>query len=84
MPCRTHILPGGQRAIVCMARSRPKKCVGCGRPADLLCDWKVEGGTCDAPICATCSTVPAPGKDLCPDHARTWETWKAERQSAPA
>lgn len=48
-----------------------------GKPADLLCDWKVKtkrSGTCDAPICARCPHVPAKDKDLCPDHAAEWRS----------
>lgn len=75
MPC-THVkLPGGGTAIVCTTRRARPRC-GCGKPAPLLCDWKVGSGTCDAPICAACSTKPATGKDLCPSHAEAWEAWK--------
>lgn len=80
MTCDLITLPGGQRAIVCSSRKRPR-CT-CGRPAPLLCDWKVPGkrsGTCDAPICASCATSPMPGKDLCPDHARAFGEWQAGR-----
>jgi hypothetical protein len=66
-------------AIVCGPRPRQKRCA-CGRPATLLCDWKVAdrpGATCDKPICAECATSPAPGKDLCLAHAEEFETWKA-------
>lgn len=74
MPCTFVPLPGGGTAIVCGPRARPKRCsCGSGRPATLLCDWKVEGGTCDAPLCEACSHVPAPEKDLCPKHAAEWK-----------
>lgn len=82
MPCHTVPLKGGGVAIVCTGRQRPKKCKGCGRPAGLACDWKVpnrKSGTCDAPICARCTTSPAPGKDLCPDHAEAFKAWLAAR-----
>lgn len=78
MTCAPVTLPGGQRAIVCTS-GRRKRCK-CGRPGTLLCDWKVPGkrsGTCDAPICSSCTTSPAEGKDLCPEHARAFEDWKA-------
>lgn len=80
MICETVTLPDGGRAIVCMSGQR-KRCA-CGRPATLACDWKVptrRSGTCDAPICERCTTVPAPDKDLCPKHAEAFEAWKAER-----
>lgn len=80
MTCEHVTLPGGQTAIVCS--TRPRKRCKCGRRATLLCDWKIpgkKGGTCDRPICERCATSPAPGKDLCPDHARAFEEWKAGR-----
>lgn len=76
--CEHVSLPGGGTAIVCSTTRRCK----CGRPARRLCDWKVparRSGTCDKPICSECSTSPAPEKDLCPDHARAFEEWKAAR-----
>ena len=78
MPC-THVnLPGGGTAIVCTtSRTRPR--CACGKPAPLLCDWKVDAGTCDTPICAACSTRPARDKDLCPTHAKAWKAWKSNR-----
>lgn len=76
MVCTVVTLPNGSRALVCGPRRRMERC-GCGAPAGLLCDWKVAGGTCDAPICRTCTTSPAPDKDLCPEHAQTWRAWKA-------
>lgn len=84
MPCESITLPDGVRAIVCGPRQRKRRCA-CGKPAPLLCDWKVTGnriGTCDVPICAACSTSPAPGKDLCPDHAAAWAAWRAQRTTA--
>lgn len=80
MACRGVKLPDGGSAIIC-GLPRPKRC-GCGRPSTLLCDWKVptkRSGTCDKPICASCSTSPAPDKDLCPAHAAAFEAWKAKR-----
>lgn len=84
MVCRSVSTPGGV-AIVCGPRPRRAKCRCCGRPADLLCDWKVPGrksGTCDAPICDRCTTSPAPDKDLCPAHAAEFEAWKLERANS--
>lgn len=87
MPCEHVELPSGGSAIVCTTGRRPK-CVGCGKPARLLCDWKTPGvkrGTCDAPVCASCSTKPAEGKDLCPTHGQEYEIWldrRAEREAA--
>lgn len=68
-------------AIVCGGRAI-KACVGCGRLATLLCDFKVvhrgvsrrsgqpwvRHGTCSAPICAACTTKLPGDKDACPEH----------------
>lgn len=83
MACEHISMPGGGYAIVCGTRSR-QRCA-CGAPATRLCDWKVPGrrsGTCDKPLCPSCSTTPAAEKDLCPDHARAFETWRAERRAS--
>lgn len=74
MPCETVRLENGTRAIVC-SPGRGKRCSSCGKRAGQLCDWKVadrKSGTCDEPICSSCSHVPAPGKDLCPRHRDEW------------
>lgn len=84
MPCNSVTLPNGTRAIVCTT-SPKKRCV-CGGVAGLLCDWKVparRSGTCDRPICAKCSHAPAPGKDLCPEHAAAWKRRQASRTISP-
>jgi len=77
--CERVALPGGGRAIVC---SETKRC-RCGRRATLECDWKVpsrKSGTCDKLICTNCAKSPAPGKDLCPEHARAFEQWKIAKE----
>lgn len=80
MPCELHPMPGGGHAIICTGGRRAR--CQCGKPAPLLCDWKVPGrrsGTCDRPICNTCTTSPAPGKDLCPEHAAAFAKWQEGR-----
>lgn len=80
MTCDRVTLPNGFSAIVCSSRKRDR--CKCGRPATLLCDWKVpkrKSGTCDSPICAQCATNVGPDKDLCPPHAEAYEVWKARR-----
>jgi hypothetical protein len=81
MTCTPISLPNGARAIVCGTRRR-QRCK-CGRPATLLCDWKLKqpatGRTCDKPLCESCATSPAPDKDLCPEHALAFGEWKARR-----
>jgi hypothetical protein len=87
MTCTPVQLPDGTRAIVCGPRQRRRKCSGCGRPADLLCDWKVparKSGTCDKPICPRCSFSPAPDKDLCLTHRPAFEAWRANRPGRAA
>lgn len=88
MPCQRVRLPGGGAAIVCSSRGRAARCSACrDRPGTLRCDWKVparKSGTCDKLICEPCSTSPAADKDLCPEHARAWEAWKAARAPASA
>ena len=84
MPCKQITLPDGTAAIVCSRRQPRRRCT-CGKIADRLCEWKVashKSGTCDAPICAICSTQPSADKDLCPPHAREFEAWKASRSAA--
>lgn len=83
MTCDVVTLPGGGRAIVCSGRGRTRARCACGRPAPLLCDWKMPetGGTCDAPICKRCATSPARKKDLCPKHAKAFEAWKVRHAS---
>jgi hypothetical protein len=80
MVCDRVTMPGGGTAIVCSSRRR-KRCA-CGRPATLLCDWKVPGGTCDTDLCARCTTSPAPDKDLCSTHAKALAAHNAARASA--
>jgi hypothetical protein len=84
MACESVTLPGGTRAIVCGTRRR-QRCA-CGAVATKLCDWKAatKSGTCDAPLCARCSTAPAPDKDLCLTHAIAFDEWKARRAIASA
>lgn len=85
MACEFVELGNGGRAIVC-GTGRPRAKCRCGRPATLLCDWKLptrRSGTCDAPLCPACTAAPAPGKDLCPDHAAEWQRRLAARPVAP-
>jgi hypothetical protein len=78
MVCTSVTLPGGQRAIVCGPRGPVRKCA-CGARAQLQCDWKVDGGTCDAWIYEACTTMPAAGKDICPTHKPALQAWLAAR-----
>jgi hypothetical protein len=58
-----------------MAKPRARRCTACGclTPAAELreCDYIIGSGkTCDRLICVKCTQSPAPGKDLCPEHAQ--------------
>lgn len=77
MVCQQVTLANGAKAIVCGSQ-RFQRC-SCGQIATLLCDWKLQVGTCDAPICTGCTTSPAANKDLCLKHAVAFEKWKAAR-----
>lgn len=82
MPCNLIPMPGGGNAIVCTGRGTALRRCSCGRAATLLCDWKVRrkrSGTCDAPICSSCTTSPAAGKDLCGTHATDYRAWQSAR-----
>lgn len=83
MICRTINLPGGGRAIVCGPRV-PQRYCACGKPAPLLCDWKVKGkrsGTCDRPICAYHAREVETDKHLCPEHQVKHDEWLASRRA---
>ncbi|MCP3729301.1 hypothetical protein M9978_02570 [Sphingomonas sp. MG17] len=78
MPCQHVTVPGAGAAIVC---SPTRRCA-CGKRATLQCDWKVptrRSGTCDRYICSSCTTSPAPDKDLCKEHGAAWAEWQARR-----
>jgi len=80
MVCRIVPMPGGGRAFVCGPKPRRQRCA-CGKPADLLCDWKLgDGKTCDAPLCAACAIEPAPDKHLCRTHQALWLDWRDRRK----
>lgn len=84
MPCPNcggediaHIYYGGNRgAWRCLSgcpwttEQGDKKCVVCGQPNAYLCDYPVDGGTCDAPMCWRHTFRPDPDKhiDYCPEH----------------
>src|SRR6059058_2596584 len=79
VPCYVVMLPNGIRALVRMARPRRGRCAACGRrgTAERACDWKVtKDRTCDRALCLQCTSSPAAGNDLCPEHARAWDRWK--------
>lgn len=80
MTCDVVPMPGGGNAIICYSPGR-QRCA-CGKPATRLCDWKVptkKSGTCDKPLCPSCTTSPTRGKDLCAAHVTAYADWQAQR-----
>lgn len=68
MPCRTFRSADGKvNAIICGGRSR-RKCA-CGRPSEVLCDFPVNGKTCDKPCCRMHAKRVAEDRDYCVEHA---------------
>jgi hypothetical protein len=66
---------GQPMGFVCTGRGRTKYCPepGCGRRADLLCDFPLRNGkTCDRPICLSHATHLAKDTDWCAPHQRWW------------
>jgi hypothetical protein len=53
------------------------KPVRCMAISTFLCDWPVEGGTCDAPLCAEHATEVGKDRHLCPVHLQQ------QRESGP-
>lgn len=62
--------PKSKHPKPCVARiptDRPGT-VQCMCISTILCDWPVEGGTCDAPLCADHATEVGRDRHLCPAH----------------
>lgn len=77
MPCEVKKDDDGQvTTIICSRGRNPRRCLQCGRPANLLCDYPVVRGTvkgtCDASLCGGCTTKKG-GGDLCRPHAALWD-----------
>jgi len=65
--------------IICGGRGHRVRHCACGRPADLLCDWKVKektSGTCDAPVCKAHAQQVGPDKHICQEHQRAYRDWQ--------
>jgi hypothetical protein len=54
--------------IFCSRDRRPKTCYACGNPSVKLCDFKVDGGTCDRPLCIDHFKHVTYQTDFCPEH----------------
>lgn len=79
MPCIPINFAPGITGVACTRGRRPAACHYCSTPHSHLCDWKIPGGTCDRKLCSRHTSKPKPGKDLCQEHARQWETMKTGR-----
>lgn len=77
-----HLKLGGK-----LKKDPPKHCVAphvtprgrikCCAMASLLCDWPVEGGTCDAPLCPEHAFEVGFDVHFCPLHAQQHRTGEA-------
>jgi len=88
MACEVKKL-GDTTAIICSRGRRPqRRCLHCGRPADLLCDYPVRAGagpvdgTCSASLCGACTTKRG-GGDLCRPHAALWDEKAGKVEERP-
>ena len=79
MTCSTVKL-GGNTVILC-GRDRVHACHVCQSIADYLCDWKVDGGTCDVPMCEEHRHNVRKNRDLCFCHMNAWKVHSANRQA---
>lgn len=57
LPCCALVEVGGQR-------------IRCEAMSSILCDWPVDGGTCDAPMCSDHAVEVGADKHYCPIHMR--------------
>ena len=71
---------GGNPVILCGGQ-RVAACIVCQEIAGKLCDWKISGGTCDAALCDEHAAPVGDNLDLCPKHAKAWETHPANAQA---
>ena len=60
LPCAA-LIPVGSRIVGSVMR--------CCAISSILCDWPVDGGTCDAPLCDQHAHAIGPDRHLCPIHA---------------
>jgi hypothetical protein len=59
--------PKSKHPKPCCARlATGERCCGI---SSFLCDWPVDGGTCDAPLCEAHAQAIGPDRHLCPLHA---------------
>ena len=78
MTCST-IKIDGNPVILC-GRDRVYACHVCQSFAGYLCDWKVDGGTCDVPMCDEHRHNVDKNRDLCFRHMNAWKVHSANHQ----
>lgn len=71
MTC-SSVKVAGHEVILC-GKQRFHRCVVCGEISLYACDWKVDGGTCDAPMCEEHRHNIGKDKDLCWRHMNAWK-----------
>jgi hypothetical protein len=71
-----------QSGVIICGMSTQRFCA-CGRPATILCDWKVpthKSGVCNRAVCSRHARKVAPDKYVClPEHANAYELWKSRQ-----
>lgn len=63
MSCDVVLDSDGHAWFICGGERFPADCSQCGGEASRLCDGVKESGTCDLPLCVSCSTVGSNFKD---------------------
>ena len=83
MPRHCSTVRVGGHAVILCGGTKYHACIVCGEIAGRLCDWKTDGKTCDRPLCDAHTYHPLgnKGKDLCPDHVRSWSRHPANKQT---
>lgn len=78
MTCST-VKMGGHTVILC-GREKVHACGQCGSIACHLCDWKIDGGTCDVAMCEDHRHNVGKNRDLCWQHMNAWRQHPANKQ----
>lgn len=82
--CENIYIDGKFAGIACgMRRTKEKPCEFCGRPSTKQCDFPVDGKTCDAYMCDSCSVSVGEDEDLdhCIGHARVGKRYRVIKGS---
>lgn len=68
------------RTVILCGKGKIQACHVCQAIASKLCDWKIAGGTCDAPMCEEHAHEVGQNRDLCFRHMNAWKMHSANRQ----